>query len=151
MQDTLAKICNRCKASFRLAENVDKATACLCTQCLLKANSSFLLTQSNTSVPPSTRRSSGRGGYKHTSQAFGVEPYQVEEQRSAFKEAGLGDIEHTPDGTPIFTSDKQMRLAGKVKFGWTGAHGYDKMGTGKSVEKSKAEMLKKYANLDVPT
>ena len=141
--------CKRCKGLFTRIDGVDCPE--LCDQCLLKTHSSILLSYAPTSQPPSTRRSSGNGGYLHPSEGLGVNTKQVVGTREIYKKSGLGDIEFTPDGRPIFTSDKQMQDAGKALGRKNGRDGWDVgVDTGRVPEQKKQEMLKKYENLDVP-
>lgn len=120
----------------------------LCDQCVLKATAVTLNTAS-VSFTKKERRSSGRGGYKHISEALACEPEDVAEQRALFKVKGVGDVEHTPDGCPIFTSANQFQLATKALDIRTGRDGYDNIrkATGRDKQKRKDEVLKKWAAL----
>jgi len=63
--------------------------------------------------------------------------------------SGVGDVEHTPDGKPVFTSDGQFQKATKALGMKTGRDGYDntRKATGREPEKRKQAVIAKYANL----
>lgn len=131
--------CHRCERPLKPKESET------CNHCLRILASHELMANSFTTRPPTTtRQSSGRGGYKHPSEAMGVDPWQVEEHRAFLKASGCGDVEHTPDGRPIATSDRQFQAIAKAKKLKTGRDGYDQMQTGRdgqiALEKHKAEI-----------
>lgn len=111
--------CTRCKEADTPAGHK------LCDQCTLKEAARFLNVCSPTFSKGVSRRTGNRGGYRHVSEALAVEPEEVETVRAVYKEHGVGDIEHTPDGCPIFTSANQFQLATKARGMRTGRDGYD--------------------------
>lgn len=133
-------ICNRCKVAETKHE--------MCDQCLLKEAANVLNTASPT-FSKTPRRNGNRGGYKHTSESLAVDPEQVEEQREVFKHHGVGDIEHTAEGCPIFTSEGQFQAATKALGMRTGRDGYDNVrrATGNEKHKRQEAVQKKWEAL----
>jgi len=101
----------------------------------------------STTFAKSNRRRGGRGAHRHVSESLAVEPSQVEEVRDVYKRSGMGDIEHTPDGSPIFTSANQFQQATKARGMRTGRDGYDlpDQESARRLNDKKAEALKKYS------
>jgi len=120
----------------------------ICNQCLLKQTAVQLNTAHVTFSKSTGRRTRNRGGYKHASTALQVDPESVAEQREVFLRSGVGDIEHTPDGKPIFTSDGQFQKANKALGMKTGRDGYDNVRkcTGREPEKRKQAVIAEWAD-----
>ena len=134
-------ICSSCK-SRKAPVGYD-----ICDQCLLKQTAVRLNTISPKFSKSTGRRTANRGGYKHASTALQVDPESVPEQMELLYKSGVGVVEHTPDGKPIFTSDLQFQKANMAIGLKTGRDGYDnsRKATGREPEKRKQAVIAKYA------
>ena len=138
--------CKRCRDDDA-PEGQEFCDHCLKMQAI---DQSLVRRPTGASAQTANRRTGKRGGYKHASESLAVDPEQVEQVRELYRSNGVGDIEHTRDGRPIFTSERQFQAATKARGFRTGRDGYDAMGTqsGRSVVHAREEIERKYADLE---
>jgi hypothetical protein len=134
-------ICSRCEER--------EVTEGLCDHCLKMVHTFSMLSAPPAPVTKSNRLSRNRGGYKHASSSMAVDPEQVTEQREILYRSGVGDVEHTSSGQPVFTSDGQFQKAAKALGLKTGRDGYDNIrrATGREPERRKQAVIEKWANM----
>ena len=96
------------------------------------------------------KRIGGNGSYQHVHESLAVDPEQVAEVRAVYKAAGLGDIEHTSDGSPIFTSAKQVQDAAKARGFKTGRDGYENLRTGRVQVEERRRLMAQLERLAYP-
>lgn len=122
--------CERCEREL-------KTVGPHCEHCLRIMAGSILLLAAGESALKKKAKPMRRGGYRHESESLAVVPEHVEHVRAIYKSSGLGDIEHLPDGRPVFTSEAQFQQANKIRGFKTGRDGYDQNVTGKELEQAK--------------
>ena len=135
--------CTRCE------EREVPADQELCDHCLMMTHTFAGLCAKPEPSPPRNRRSRNRGGYKHASTSLACDREQIAEQREVLYRSGVGDVEHTPSGQPIFTSDGQFQKAAKALGLKTGRDGYDNVrrATGREPERRKQAVIDKWASM----
>ena len=96
---------------------------------------------------PRRQTRTGAGGYRHASQSLAVEPEQVCQVRDLYKlHAVGGDVEHTADGIPVFTSAEQFQRACKARGLKTGRDGFEQIRnkTGREPKRAQQRIREKY-------